>query len=217
MPWPPWHLDLVDWATAAGELRPRRHSSGWARIPWPILGTAIAVHRGDASDRAAWVGSNEALVAWPLAMAVSGLYALVVGLISLRTSGVYFIMITLAFAQMVVLTSSSRLRGLRRRRRTAAVAAQHRCRRSSSATPWRFVPARLGLLLAGLRPCCIRMVRLALRPWSSAGLPAKRAPHAGPGLPAAALQAHRLRPLRRHHRPGRRTDRQPPGVRESRR
>ncbi|WP_440997223.1 branched-chain amino acid ABC transporter permease [Arhodomonas sp. SL1] len=48
-----------------------------------------------------WVGSNEALVAWPLAMAISGLYALVVGLISLRTSGVYFIMITLAFGQLV--------------------------------------------------------------------------------------------------------------------
>jgi len=48
-----------------------------------------------------WAGSNEALLAWPLAMAISGAYALLVGLISLRTSGIYFIMITLAFAQMV--------------------------------------------------------------------------------------------------------------------
>lgn len=47
-----------------------------------------------------WSGSNEALVVWPLAMVVSGAYAFFVGLISLRTSGVYFIMITLAFGQM---------------------------------------------------------------------------------------------------------------------
>lgn len=48
-----------------------------------------------------WAGSNEALLVWPLAMLVSGLYALIVGAISLRTSGVYFIMITLAFGQLV--------------------------------------------------------------------------------------------------------------------
>ena len=48
-----------------------------------------------------WIGSNEALIVWPLAMAVSGLAALVIGALSLRTAGVYFIMITLAFAQMV--------------------------------------------------------------------------------------------------------------------
>lgn len=45
-------------------------------------------------------GINEALIAFPLAMGVAGLFALVVGTISLRTRGVYFIMITLAFAQM---------------------------------------------------------------------------------------------------------------------
>lgn len=38
---------------------------------------------------------------WPLAFAVGGVLALVVGAISLRTQGVYFIMITLAFAQML--------------------------------------------------------------------------------------------------------------------
>ncbi|MFH1660308.1 MAG: branched-chain amino acid ABC transporter permease [Pseudomonadota bacterium] len=45
-------------------------------------------------------GINEALIAFPLAMAVAGIFALAVGAISLRTRGVYFIMITLAFAQM---------------------------------------------------------------------------------------------------------------------
>jgi branched-chain amino acid transport system permease protein len=46
-------------------------------------------------------GTGSALVAWPLAVLVAALAALVVGAISLRTSGVYFIMITLAFAQML--------------------------------------------------------------------------------------------------------------------
>lgn len=46
-------------------------------------------------------GSGSALVVWPLAMLVSGGLALVIGAVSLRTGGVYFIMITLAFAQML--------------------------------------------------------------------------------------------------------------------
>lgn len=45
-------------------------------------------------------GINEGLLVLPLAMAVAGLFALAVGAVSLRTRGVYFIMITLAFAQM---------------------------------------------------------------------------------------------------------------------
>ncbi|ABM57742.1 branched-chain amino acid ABC transporter permease [Verminephrobacter eiseniae] len=40
-------------------------------------------------------------LSWPLAMLVGALLACLVGLISLRTKGVYFIMITLAFAQMI--------------------------------------------------------------------------------------------------------------------
>jgi len=39
--------------------------------------------------------------AWTLAIAASALVALVIGAISIRTSGVYFIMITLAFTQML--------------------------------------------------------------------------------------------------------------------
>ena len=40
-------------------------------------------------------------ITWPVAIVVAALAALVVGAISLRTRGVYFIMITLAFAQMM--------------------------------------------------------------------------------------------------------------------
>ena len=46
-------------------------------------------------------GINSGFLQWPLALAMSALFALAVGALSLRTRGVYFIIITLAFAQMV--------------------------------------------------------------------------------------------------------------------
>jgi branched-chain amino acid transport system permease protein len=45
--------------------------------------------------------SNSALALWPLAALVCAAAGLVVGWLSLRTSGVQFIMITLAFGQML--------------------------------------------------------------------------------------------------------------------
>jgi branched-chain amino acid transport system permease protein len=45
--------------------------------------------------------SDQMLLLWILSAVAAGLVALVTGAISLRTSGVYFIMITLAFAQMI--------------------------------------------------------------------------------------------------------------------
>jgi len=46
-------------------------------------------------------GVGSAFVQWPAAVVASALVALAIGAVSLRTSGVYFIMITLAFAQML--------------------------------------------------------------------------------------------------------------------
>lgn len=46
-------------------------------------------------------GYQDALLVWPLALLAVALLALVIGLLSLRTGGVAFIMITLGFAQMV--------------------------------------------------------------------------------------------------------------------
>ena len=46
-------------------------------------------------------GSNNLLIIWPAVLFISGLIALFIGYFSLRTTGVYFIMITLAFAQML--------------------------------------------------------------------------------------------------------------------
>jgi branched-chain amino acid transport system permease protein len=51
-------------------------------------------------------GVGSGFVRWPLALVVSGLFAFGVGALSLRTRGVYFIMITLAFAQMAYYVAS---------------------------------------------------------------------------------------------------------------
>jgi branched-chain amino acid transport system permease protein len=45
-------------------------------------------------------GYGEGLIVWPLAVGAAALAALIIGALALRTTGVYFIMITLAFAQM---------------------------------------------------------------------------------------------------------------------
>jgi branched-chain amino acid transport system permease protein len=49
----------------------------------------------------AYHGIHSAFVQWPLALLLCALFAFVTGLLSLRTRGVYFLMITLAFAQMI--------------------------------------------------------------------------------------------------------------------
>jgi branched-chain amino acid transport system permease protein len=74
-----------------------------------LVGTTGLVSLGHAAffGIAAYVtvlasGDNAASIAWllPVSMLAAGLYALVTGALSLRTRGVYFIMVTLAFAQM---------------------------------------------------------------------------------------------------------------------
>lgn len=61
----------------------------------------LSFHLAEGVPILGFEGSNEALVTLPLAMLASGLAALMFGALSLRTSGIYFIMITLAFAQML--------------------------------------------------------------------------------------------------------------------
>jgi branched-chain amino acid transport system permease protein len=52
-------------------------------------------------------GLHDAIIALPVALLSSALFAYVTGVVCLRTKGVYFIMITLAFGQMVFFTASS--------------------------------------------------------------------------------------------------------------
>jgi branched-chain amino acid transport system permease protein len=113
-------------------------------------------------------GVTSGLVQWPLALVLSGLFALGVGALSLRTRGVYFIMITLAFAQMVYYIAN----GLDRYGGDDGLTIHHRsefgglvnlsnrtffyylCLAMLLATVyvvWRMVNARFGLVIQGAR------------------------------------------------------------------
>ncbi len=62
----------------------------------------LATHAFNAEPLLAGIpGTTSMPLIWLVAVAVAGLVALPIGAISLRTTGVYFIMITLAFAQMI--------------------------------------------------------------------------------------------------------------------
>lgn len=52
-------------------------------------------------------GVESAFISWPAAIACAGLAAAVIGALSLRARGMYFIMITLAFSQMLFYTGSA--------------------------------------------------------------------------------------------------------------
>ena len=61
-----------------------------------------ALHFAESSEFIAGnAGTNQMLMVWLITILVTALTALLIGLISIRTTGVYFIMITLAFAQMI--------------------------------------------------------------------------------------------------------------------
>jgi branched-chain amino acid transport system permease protein len=113
-------------------------------------------------------GIGSGFVQWPAAIAASALYALVIGALSLRTRGVYFIMITLAFAQMVYYVAS----GLDRYGGDDGLTIYHRSRfgdlvnlgnktvfyylcfallLASIYLVWRIVNSRFGLVIRGAR------------------------------------------------------------------
>ena len=113
-------------------------------------------------------GITSGLVQWPLALVLSGLFGLGVGALSLRTRGVYFIMITLAFAQMVYYIANGLDRyggddGLTIHRRSEfgalinlsnRTAFYYLCFAVLLATVyvvWRMVNSRFGLVIQGAR------------------------------------------------------------------
>src|ERR1700752_3542876 len=71
--------------------------AAWGASAMPPTSGSAAIRSGPSPTRALRRGWGQ----WPVAIAASALFALVVGALSLRTRGVYFIMITLAFAQMI--------------------------------------------------------------------------------------------------------------------
>jgi len=61
----------------------------------------VAFHMDMGESIFGWSGTSSALVLWPLSMLVAATFGAMMGFLSLRTSGIQFIMITLAFAQML--------------------------------------------------------------------------------------------------------------------
>ena len=128
-------------------------------------------------------GIGSGFVQFPVALAASALFALVIGALSLRTRGVYFIMITLAFAQMAYYVASGLARyggddGLTIYKRSdfsGLVNPSSRaqfyylclfCLLGVIALIWRIVNSRFGLVVQGLRSNEQRMQAI--------GFPAKR-------------------------------------------
>jgi branched-chain amino acid transport system permease protein len=113
-------------------------------------------------------GFGSGFIQFPVALAASALFAVVVGALSLRTRGVYFIMITLAFAQMAYYVASGLARyggddGLTIYKRSdfaGLINLSNRvqfyylclaCLLGVSYLIWRIVNSRFGLVVQGLR------------------------------------------------------------------
>ena len=121
-------------------------------------------------------GVTSGWIQWPVAIVAAALWAAVVGALSLRTRGLYFIMITLAFAQLVYYLaagleayggddglniSRSRFPGLIDLRDKAAF--YWLCFALLCATLWfcgRLVNSRFGLVLRGAKSNDLRMTAL---------------------------------------------------------
>jgi branched-chain amino acid transport system permease protein len=119
-------------------------------------------------------GVFSGFVQWPVALAASALFALTIGALSLRTRGVYFIMITLAFAQMAyyLIAGLSRYGGddgltIYKRSQffspidlSSKVQFYYVCLALLYATiylVWRLVNSRFGLVIQGSRSNDLRM------------------------------------------------------------
>jgi branched-chain amino acid transport system permease protein len=128
-------------------------------------------------------GVGSGFIQFPVALAASALYGLVIGALSLRTRGVYFIMITLAFAQMAYYVASGLARyggddGLTVYKRSdfsGLINLGNRtqfyylclaCLFAVIFLVWRIVNSRFGLVVQGLRSNEQRMQAI--------GFPAKR-------------------------------------------
>jgi branched-chain amino acid transport system permease protein len=119
-------------------------------------------------------GIISGFVQWPVALAASALFALVIGALSLRTRGVYFIMITLAFAQMAYYVAAGLARyggddGLTIYKRSQFVAPLNLSNKTqfyyvclallfaSIYLVWRLINSRFGLAVQGARSNDLRM------------------------------------------------------------
>jgi branched-chain amino acid transport system permease protein len=126
-------------------------------------------------------GIGSGFIQWPVALAASALFALVIGALSLRTRGVYFIMITLAFAQMAYFVASGLARyggddGLTIHKRSdfgGLINLSGRvqfyylclaCLLGGIYLIWRIINSRFGMVVQGLRSNEARMQAIGFPP-----------------------------------------------------
>jgi branched-chain amino acid transport system permease protein len=123
-------------------------------------------------------GTNQMLITLPAAILVSGLAAAAIGALSLRTGGVQFIMITLAFAQMLfflfvslktyggddglIIRRTNELPGLNMRDKQTVYYVCLFITVAFFALLWRIVNSRFGNVLVGLRQSEKRMAAIGL-------------------------------------------------------
>lgn len=128
-----------------------------------------------------FAGTDQFFVAIPLAMLIAGLAALIIGALALRTTGLQFIMITLAFAQMlfflfVALKKYGGDDGLIIRRRSAIPGLDMRDDTTfyfvvlaalalTLLALWRIVNSRFGMVLGGIRQNERRMAAIGISPY----------------------------------------------------
>ncbi|MFN3825135.1 MAG: branched-chain amino acid ABC transporter permease [Pseudorhodobacter sp.] len=126
-------------------------------------------------------GSNQMLVTLPAALIVSGVFAAAIGALSLRTGGVQFIMITLAFAQMlffffvslkayggedgIIIRRTNELPGLDMRDRATLYYVILGFTVLFFAALWRVVNSSFGAVLKGIRQNERRMAALGFAPY----------------------------------------------------
>ena len=159
-------------------------------------------------------GINSGFIQWPVALLVSALFALGVGALSLRTRGVYFIMITLAFAQMVYYVAI----GLDRYGGDDGLTIY---KRSQFFDPINLSNRTIFYYLCFALLLATRLSRLAAGAFAlrhgDPGRALQRPPHARHRLSDLPLQAHLLRHRRHDLRSRRRAARQPHRVSSARR
>ena len=142
------------------------------------VGILFHHHRFNEALFGLMLGTDQFLITLPAAILVSGLFAAAIGALALRTAGVQFIMITLAFAQMLFFLFVALKRyggddGLIIRRRNSLFDLNMRDDTTFYfvtlvfvvlffALVWRIVNSRFGLVLGGIRQGERRMAAIGV-------------------------------------------------------
>jgi branched-chain amino acid transport system permease protein len=143
----------------------------------------FSMHAADRQDviPGLLAGSDNALIVWPIAIAVCAVTAAALGALSLRTKGMYFIMITLAFNQMLYfifvawrkyggfdginLSSQSKIPGVNLGNRYALYYLVFALMAATLYLSWRLVHSRFGVVLRGSRQNERRMKAIGYSPF----------------------------------------------------